>query len=63
MNAYDVIAIHMGTRAVRIIAAGKGDRDAEAIVNMAVVRRGLNEEFFVMVPSGRYAEGATYVGH
>lgn len=43
---FDVVAVNIKTRAERFIAEAKSERTAEAIVNMAVMRRGVEEEFF-----------------
>lgn len=43
---FDVIAVNIETGAERLIAEGKSERTAEAIVNLAVMRRGVEEEFF-----------------
>lgn len=43
---FDVVAVNIKTRAERFIAEAKSERTAEAIVNMAVTRRGVDEEFF-----------------
>ena len=47
---FDVIAVEIATGKKRIIAENKTEEDAEAIVMMAVMRRGVEEEFFKAVP-------------
>lgn len=59
---YDVVAVRLDTGAVRLIAEAKTLRDAKATVHMAVMRRGVETEFFVEVPAGSYQEGATWTG-
>ena len=54
---YDVIAVDMKTEKVKIIAAGKTAKNAEAIENMAIMRRGVDDEFFASVPHDSFAEG------
>ena len=54
---FDVIAVNLKTRAVRLMAERKNERNAEAIENMAVIRRGCDEEYFDTVPTGKYKEG------
>lgn len=49
---FDVLAVNISTGTKRIIAVEKTDRDADAIVSMAVMRRGVEEEYFESVPSG-----------
>lgn len=60
---YDVIAINIDTRKVRLISQGKTLPNAEAIVKMAVMRRGVEEEFFVEVLSNLYQEGEIWKGY
>jgi hypothetical protein len=47
---FDVVAVNLKTKAERTIASGKTERDAEAVVTMAVMRRGCATEFFKAVP-------------
>lgn len=61
-RTYDAIAVNIDTRKIRIFGENKTKRNAEAISNMAVMRRGCDEEFYTEVPSGKYAEGDTYEG-
>ena len=53
----DVVAVNLETKKVRIIAADKNERNAEAIINMAVMRRGVETEFYTTVEAGRYHDG------
>ena len=46
----DVVAVNIATGAHRLIAEGKTERNADAIVSMAVMRRGVDDEFFKVVP-------------
>lgn len=59
---YDVVAVSITTGKV---AALFGERktlgNAEAIVMMAVGRRGVEEEFYAEVPSGKFKVGDAYV--
>lgn len=57
---FDVIAVSIETRRVRLIATNKSERTADAIVMMAVARRGCDEEFFTEAPVGVYQNGDTY---
>jgi hypothetical protein len=54
---YDVIAVDQKTLKVRMIAEDKTEANADAIERMAVHRRGVDDEFFVVVPHDFYAEG------
>lgn len=59
---FDVIAVNLETNTVRLIAQKKHERNAEAIVSMAVCRRGVEREFFGIIPSSTYQDGDTYIG-
>ena len=59
---YDVLAVTIDTRKVRLIAEQKTLPNAEAIVNMAVMRRGIDTEFYVAVVNGSHKVGETYKG-
>lgn len=47
---FDVVAINIKTGERRILDTGKTRENADAIVMMAVVRRGVETEFYKMVP-------------
>lgn len=49
-HLFDVVAVSLATGATRVIAERKTERNAEAIINMAVARRGVEEEFYKAVP-------------
>ena len=57
---FDVLAVEFKTKRVRRIAEDKRKADAEAIVAMAVMRRGVELEYFVTAPAGRYHDGDSY---
>jgi len=59
---FDVLAINMKTGLVSIMAENKSERNAEAIETMAVMRRGVNDEFFATVATGLYKEGEKWNG-
>lgn len=50
MSLFDVIAVDIQTGAERFLAEGKTERNAEAIVEMAVMRRGVDIEFYTTKP-------------
>ena len=58
----DVVAVDLVTNTVRMMAENKTESNADAIVNMAVMRRGVDEEFFAVVPHGKYAAGDKWIG-
>jgi hypothetical protein len=53
----DVVAVNMETNKIEILARSKTERNAEAIVNMAIMRRGVETHFYSEVPVGKYKEG------
>ena len=57
---FDVIEVNLSSKAVRIMARDKDLRNAEAIVDMAVARRGVEEHFFTLALAGRFQDGDTY---
>jgi hypothetical protein len=52
---FDVLAVNIETGKARVLAAGKTEAKADAIVSMAVLRRGVEDEFFKAVPHGNNA--------
>jgi hypothetical protein len=60
---YDVVAVNLETNKVRIYGYEQDTRErADAIVQMAVARRGLETEFFSEVIHGQYSEGDEWNG-
>ncbi len=53
--AVSLTATTNGPRARRLIAENKTERNADAIIEMAVMRRGVEEEFFVAEPAAPLA--------
>ena len=47
---YDVRAVNIRTGEERLLATGKTEKNAEAIIDMAVYRRGVEKEFYIAVP-------------
>jgi hypothetical protein len=50
MSLYDVVAVNIKTGTKRPLATDKTERDAEAVIKMAVMRRGVQEEFYMAIP-------------
>jgi len=54
----DVIEVEIAApHKVRVMATRKSKANADAFVNMAVMRRGVEHHFFKAVPSGVYNNG------
>jgi hypothetical protein len=60
---FDVLAVDFNTKKVRIMAKGKTVGAAEAIVNMAIMRQGVDVEYFTICREGKYTEGSVYDGN
>ena len=54
VESYDVVAVDLEKNTIRFLGYDKTLANAEAIVNMAVMRRGVDQEFFAATVSGRY---------
>jgi len=59
---FDVLAVNFETYTVKFMAEGKTERNAEAVERMAIMRRGVEEDFYVSVPAGMYKEGEKWTG-
>jgi hypothetical protein len=56
----DVIAVDIQSGTVRFMAQGLDERNAEAVKGLAMMRRGVDAEFFVVVDANIYATGDAY---
>ena len=57
---FDVIEVEIkAPHSVRLIAEGETESNANAIVQMAVIRRGVKDHFFTLTPAGQYRNGDT----
>ena len=55
---YDVVVVKVAApHRVRLMAEGLSERNAEAVVRMAVARLGVEEEFYSYVPAGELKDG------
>lgn len=61
-HLYDVVAVDLHDSQVRVIEKCLTLPNAEAVIVMAVMRRGCDKEFFAEVPSGFYKDGQTWKG-
>lgn len=61
-DLYDVLAVNLGTRRVRVLAGEKTKEDADAFANIAVIQRGVEEEFYPVAAAGRYRDGDPWEG-
>ncbi len=56
-DLFDVLEIRFDNGRVRVLDTNKTLRNAEAIRDMAVIRRGLDESFYSEAPAGMYHDG------
>ena len=59
---YDVVGVTIETGHVRIISGNLDKRNAEAVMEMAVMRRGVEREFFSLTEADTYLEGEKWTG-
>lgn len=57
---FDVVGVNLSTNKVHMVKADLSAEDAEAVIKVAVMRRGVNMEFFTGVPAGEFKEGDSY---
>lgn len=62
-SLYDVVAVDFKSSKVRIPSTSRDEANAEAVVAMAVMRRGVEVEFFGAVPAGMYKDGEEWHGN
>lgn len=62
MEGLDVIAVDIESGKILWIEPDKTEANAEAIISLAVMRQGVEDRFYVAVPSGQYNEGDKYRG-
>ena len=57
----DVLAVSLWTGKVRVMATDKDEQSAAAIIHMAVMRRGVDDEMYVPAPPGRFHDGDAWL--
>jgi hypothetical protein len=58
---FDVIEVCIESgKVLGFMTEGKTEKNAEAVVRMAVYRRGVENSFYAVVDSGKYKIGDTY---
>ncbi len=63
MSRFDVVGVSVITgRVVRVIEKDQSKEDAEAVVKMAVIRRGVEDSIFVEVAHGSYSSDDRWKG-
>ena len=60
ISLFDVWAVSLTDYKVRLLAKDKTMRNAEAIQGMAAIRRGTDEEIYVIETAGQFGEGDTW---
>jgi hypothetical protein len=59
---YDVVAVSLGDNSILWVDEKKTLPNAEAVVNMAIMRQGVEDRFFKPVAHGTYKQGDAYTG-
>lgn len=59
---YDVVAVSLNDGSILWVDENKTLPNAEAVVNMAIMRQGVEDRFFKPVPAGTYKKGDAYAG-
>lgn len=62
VKKFDVVAVDLNTNKVRVIDESGTEDDARAVVKMAVMRRGVDREFFATTAAGSYSENDDWEG-
>lgn len=62
-NLFDVVAVRFDNGRVCVLDTNQTHRNAEAIRDMAVLRRGLEESFYSEAPAGMYQDGDKWIGY
>lgn len=61
-SRYDAVAVDLTTNKVRIMERNLDGPNVDAFCNMAVMRRGVQDEFFAPTTAGKYNEGDDWQG-
>lgn len=56
----DVLAVSTETNKVLWVDGPKDEKNAEAIINMAIMRQGVRDRFFTTAKPGKYKDGDSY---
>lgn len=59
---FDVVAVCLKSNRVSLVSERLTEKNAEAVVSMAVLRRGNDDQFYASVPTGLYLEGDAWDG-
>jgi hypothetical protein len=59
---YDTVAVNFTTNIVQMMGVGKTRKNADAIEEMAIMRRGVEECWYTVVEAGKYKDGDTWSG-
>jgi hypothetical protein len=62
ISMYDVIEIQTAApHSVRVLAINKDQKNAEAIVALSIIRRGLDGKFYSIETAGKYKDGDAWL--
>jgi hypothetical protein len=58
---FEVVEVDIDTKAVTMMTdRPKDEKNAEAVMKMAIMRRSSDFNFFAVVPAGKYQDGDVY---
>ena len=57
MEKFDVVEVNMETSVVKMMGFNKDEKNAEAILKFALMRRGGDDVFYSVEPAGIYRDG------
>jgi hypothetical protein len=59
---FDVVSVRLFSRKVGLIAQKKSQGEAQVIIGRMIARRGLDDEFFAVVPTDSYRDNDPWKG-
>lgn len=57
---FDIVAVNFDTNIIQMMGVGKTRKNADAIEEMAIMRRGVEECWYTVVEAGKYKDGDIY---
>lgn len=59
---YDVLRVDLATKVVTVLERDKSQQSAALSETVAVMRSGVENQFFVTAPTGQYNDGDVWTG-
>jgi hypothetical protein len=61
-SMFDVVSVRLLSRKVGLIARNKSEADADTVIEMAIKRQGLDDQFFAKAKAGLYRDNDPWKG-